>query len=91
MYAQKAKDAYEEGFEKLAREFERVAKIEKTHDKRYLAMKKSLDNGEVFARTTEQVWVCTNCGHIHVGTKAPEICPVCAHPQAYFELRAITY
>lgn len=91
MYARMAKEAAEEGFEKLARQFEGVAKIEKTHEERYLALKKNLDEGQVFARETEQVWICTNCGHIHIGTHAPEECPVCAHPKAYFELRAINY
>lgn len=91
MYARMAKDAYEEGFEKLARQFEGVAKIEKTHEERYLALKKNLEEGMVFARETEQVWICTNCGHIHIGTHAPEKCPVCEHPKAYFELRAINY
>lgn len=91
MYAQMAKDAHEEGFEKLARQFEGVAKIEKEHEERYLALKKNLDEGKVFARETEQVWICTNCGHVHIGTHAPELCPVCQHPKAYFELRVINY
>lgn len=91
MYARMAKDAHEEGFETLARKFEGVAAIEKTHEERYLALKKNLEEGRVFARETEQVWICTNCGHIHVGKNAPELCPVCAHPRAYFELRVIDY
>lgn len=91
MYARMAKDAREEGFEKLARQFEGVAKIEKSHEERYLALKKNLEDGKVFARETEEVWICTNCGHIHIGTHAPEKCPVCDHPQSYFELRVINY
>lgn len=91
MYAGMAKTAHEEGFERLARQFEGVAKIEKTHEERYLALKKNVEEGMVFARETEQVWICTNCGHIHIGTHAPEKCPVCEHPKAYFELRVINY
>lgn len=91
MYAEMAKTAHEEGFEKLARQFEGVAKIEKTHEERYLALKKNLEEGQVFARETEQVWICTNCGHLHVGTHAPQVCPVCLHAQAYFELRSVNY
>lgn len=87
MYAEMAATAREEGFERLAYQFEGVGKIEKTHEERYLALKKNIEEGQVFARETEQVWFCTNCGHVHIGTHAPEICPVCAHPKAYFELK----
>lgn len=87
MYAGMAKTAHAEGFEELARQFEGVAKIEKTHEERYLALKKNIEEGKVFARETEQVWFCTNCGHVHIGLHAPEKCPVCTHPRAYFELK----
>ena len=91
MYAGFAKTAHEEGFEKIAKLFEGVAKIEKEHEERYRALKANIDTGVVFARETEQVWVCSNCGHIHIGTHAPEKCPVCDHPQAYFVLQAKNY
>lgn len=91
MYANFAKVAHEEGFEKIAKLFEMVGAIEKEHEERYLALKASLENGTVFARETEQVWVCSNCGHIHIGTHAPQVCPVCAHPQGYFVLQAKNY
>ena len=91
MYADMAKTAREEGFEKLARQMEGVAAIEKRHEERYLALKKNLEDGKVFARETEQVWICDNCGHVHVGLHAPQECPVCAHPQAYFQLHVIDY
>lgn len=87
MYAGMAKTAHEEGFEKLAKQFEGVGAIEKGHEERYLALKKNLDEGVVFEREEEQVWFCTNCGHVHVGKKAPEKCPVCEHPKAYFEIK----
>ena len=86
-----AKTAKEEGFDKIAWLFEAVGKIEKEHEERYLALKASLDAGTVFARETEQVWVCTNCGHVHIGTHAPEVCPVCEHPQAYFVIQKKNY
>ena len=86
-----AKEAKEEGFDHIAFLFEEVAKIEKEHEERYLALKASLDAGTVFARETEQVWVCTNCGHVHIGTHAPEVCPVCEHPQAYFVIQKKNY
>ena len=91
MYAQFAKEAKEEGFDTLSALFELVGKIEKEHEERYLALKASLDAGTVFARETEQVWVCTNCGHVHIGTHAPEVCPVCEHPQAYFVIQKKNY
>lgn len=91
MYAGFAKTAKEEGFDKIAWLFEAVGKIEKEHEERYLALKASLDAGTVFARETEQVWVCTNCGHVHIGTHAPEVCPVCEHPQAYFVIQKKNY
>lgn len=91
MYAGFAKVAHEEGFEVIARQFEGVAAIEKEHEKRYLALQKNIEESKVFARVGEQVWICRNCGHIHVGPTAPVVCPVCAHPQAYFELRSTNY
>ena len=91
MYAEFAKVAREEGFEKLAWKFEAVGRIEKEHEERYRALAALLREGKVFAREEEQVWICTNCGHIHVGKTAPEKCPVCDHPQSYFELRVKPY
>ncbi|NCB52405.1 MAG: rubrerythrin family protein [Clostridia bacterium] len=91
MYAGFAKTAHEEGFEEIAKKFEGVAAVEKEHEERYLALLKNIEDAKVFVREDEQVWICRNCGHIHVGPSAPAVCPVCAHPQAYFELRAMNY
>ncbi len=91
MYATMAKEAKEEGFDRLAFLFEGVAKIEKEHEERYLTLLKNLDEGMVFKRGDEYMWKCRNCGHIHVGKEAPGVCPVCAHPQAYFELCGKNY
>ncbi len=91
MYAQFAKDAREEGFEAIAVMMEGVAAVEKEHEERYRKLVENIKDGKVFAREDEQVWKCRNCGHIHTGEQAPEVCPVCAHPQAYFELRAKNY
>lgn len=91
MYANFAKVAREEGFERIAAMFEGVAKIEKTHEERYLKLLENVKEGKVFSRDGKQAWVCRNCGHIHFGEKAPEVCPVCSHPKAYFELRAVNY
>ena len=91
MYAEFAKVAKEEGFDRLAWQFEAVAKIEKEHEIRYRALADLLREGKIFAREEEQVWICTNCGHIHVGKTAPEKCPVCDHPKSYFELRVKPY
>ena len=91
MYAEFAKVAKEEGFDRLAWQFEAVAKIEKEHEIRYRALADLLREGKIFAREEEQVWICTNCGHIHVGKTAPVKCPVCDHPQSYFELRVKPY
>ena len=90
-YATFAKEADEEGFKQIAALFRGVAKIEAEHEQRYLALLNNVENGLVFSRDGEMIWKCTNCGHIHVGKKAPEVCPVCAHPQAYFELQAKNY
>lgn len=86
MYAGFAKTAEEEGFPELAEKFRDVAAIEKRHEERYRALLHNVETAEVFKRSEVKVWECRNCGHIVVGTEAPEICPVCAHPQAYFEL-----
>lgn len=86
-----AKEAKEEGFDHLAYLFEAVGKIEKEHEERYNKLLKNLEEGKVFARDGEYMWICSNCGHIHFGKEAPQVCPVCAHPQAYFELRAENY
>ncbi len=86
MYAEMAKTAREEGFEAIACQMEGVALIEKRHEERYLALKKNLEEGKVFSRESEEAWICTNCGHVHVGKDAPKTCPVCNHPEAYFEI-----
>ena len=91
MYAGFAKVAKEEGFDRIAALFEMVGAIEKEHEERYLALLDNLNKSEVFQKANKQVWICRNCGHIHVGDKAPQVCPVCDHPQAYFELRAQNY
>ena len=91
MYASFAKTAEEEGFEQIAAQMRGVAAIEKEHEERYLALLKNIEQAQVFSRVGEQVWICRNCGHVHVGPTAPVVCPVCAHPQAYFELRAKNY
>jgi rubrerythrin len=91
MYKTMAEEAKEEGFTEIARLFEGVAKIEKEHEDRYLKLLHNIENGEVFSRKEKVVWICTNCGHIYEGTDAPPKCPVCSHPQAYFELRVINY
>ena len=91
MYAEFAKTAREEGFADIASMFEGVAKIEKSHEERYKKLLQNIENKEIFNRSEEKIWICRNCGHIHVGNSAPEICPVCSHPKAFFELRNINY
>jgi rubrerythrin len=91
MYATFAKEAEEEGFTELAEKFRKVAAIEKTHEERYLKLLNNVDMQKVFEKSEEIMWECRNCGHLVVGKKAPEICPVCAHPKAYFEVRAENY
>ena len=91
VYLSLAKTAEDEGFDDLAKKFRQVAAIEKSHEERYRALLKNIEMAEVFAKSEVKVWECRNCGHIVVGKKAPEICPVCAHPQAYFELHAENY
>lgn len=90
-YADYAKTAKEEGFEDLALFFGRLGAIEKTHDERFKVLIDRINAGEVFERKEVKVWVCTVCGHIHIGTEAPEKCPVCDHPQGHFEIRAENY
>ncbi len=91
MYATFAKEAKEEGFDQIAYLFEAVGKIEKEHEERYLALLKNVEEGLVFSKDGDTIWQCANCGHIVVGKKAPEVCPVCAHPQAYFQVQAKNY
>ena len=91
MYAGFAETAKEEGFEKLSRLFSMVAGIEKEHEERYLALLKNIEDKKVFERDGKQYWQCRNCGYIYEGEKAPEKCPVCDHPKAYFELLAKNY
>ena len=91
MYARMAKEAKAEGFSELAAQFEGVAKIEKEHEGRYLALLANIKEGKVFKRSTENMWQCRNCGHTHSGNGAPELCPVCSHPQSYFEIKRINY
>lgn len=91
MYKEFADTADEEGFHELAEKFRLVAAIEKHHEERYRALLKNVETAEVFAKSEVKVWECRNCGHIVVGTNAPEICPTCAHPRAYFEIHAANY
>ena len=91
MYDTFAKDADEEGFHELAEKFRAVAAIEKTHEERYRALINNVETKKVFEKSTVTVWECRNCGHIVVGTKAPEVCPVCAHPKSFFEVRKENY
>ena len=91
MYAKFAKEAREEGFDHIAFLFEGVAKIEKEHEERYKKLLENVKGGLVFSRDNEQIWQCANCGHIVVGKAAPEVCPVCAHPKAYFQIQAKNY
>ena len=91
MYARMEKEAREEGFEDIARLFAGVAAIEKEHEERYLALLKNIEDGTVFKKNEKAVWICRNCGHIVDSPEAPVKCPVCDHPQAYFQLRVINY
>ena len=86
MYERMAKEAKEEGFDELAAKFLGVAAIEKRHEERYLKLAQIVKEGKVFKKTSKKVWICRNCGHVYVGDEAPKVCPVCNHPQAYFEL-----
>ena len=91
MYAGFAAVAREEGFDDIAKLFEGVGAIEKAHEERYRKLLKGVEGGIVFSKDEDVIWECSNCGHIHIGKKAPEICPVCSHPQSYFQLRADNY
>ena len=91
MYAKMAVEAKEEGFDSIAYLFEAVAQIEKGHEERYRKLLHNVENGLVFSRDGDMIWQCSNCGHIVVGPKAPELCPVCKHPKAYFEIKAENY
>ena len=91
MYDRMAKEAEEEGFTQIAAQFRAVAKVEKAHEERYQALLKNVLEEKVFEKTDVVVWECRNCGHLHIGVKAPKVCPVCAHPEAYFEVRKENY
>ena len=91
MYAGFAKTAEEEGFPELAARFRLVAAIEKTHEERYRALLHNVETAEVFKKSSVQVWECRNCGHIMVGTEAPEVCPTCDHPRSFFQIHATNY
>ncbi|MGN1002755.1 MAG: rubrerythrin [Oscillospiraceae bacterium] len=91
MYDRMAREADEEGFHELAEQFRGVAAIEKHHEERYRALLSNVETKAVFEKSEVKVWECRNCGHLVIGTKAPEVCPVCKHPQSYFELRAENY
>ncbi len=91
MYAEFAKTAKEEGFDRIAYLFEAVGKIEKEHEERYRKLLENVKEGKVFNKEGKVAWICGNCGHIHFGEAAPEVCPVCSHPKAYFEERKINY
>jgi rubrerythrin len=91
MYEDFARTAEKEGFPELAKKFRAVGAIEKHHEERYRALLKNIEDSVVFSKDDERIWVCRNCGHVVVGKYAPEVCPVCAHPQSYFELQANNY
>ena len=91
MYAEFAKTAKEEGFDEIARLFEAVGEIEKEHEERYRKLIANIEQGVVFSKDNDIVWICSNCGHIHFGKTAPTVCPVCKHPQSYFEQKAENY
>ena len=91
MYDEFAKTAEEEGFKDIAAKFRMVGEIEKHHEERYRKLLKNIDDEIVFSRDEEAIWICRNCGHIVIGKKAPKVCPVCAHPQSYFELKSENY
>ena len=91
MYKEFAETAYKEGFDRIAKLFEGVAAIEKEHEERYRKLLKNIEDEIVFSRDGDTIWQCRNCGHIVIGKKAPEVCPVCAHPKAYFEIKKENY
>lgn len=91
MYKEFAKVAHEEGFERIAKLFERVGEIEAHHEERYMKLIGNINDNLVFARGEDKVWICRNCGYVYVGKEAPKVCPVCAHPQSFMELKADNY
>ena len=91
LYDEFAKTAKEEGFDRIAYLFEAVGKIEKEHEERYNKLLENVENGLVFSKDGDKIWKCRNCGHIHIGKEAPEVCPVCNHPQSFFEIKAENY
>lgn len=91
MYKQMAEDAKSEGFTDIALRFEKVAEVEKTHEERYRKLLSNVISGQVFTRDGDRVWVCRNCGHIHIGKTAPRVCAVCMHERSFFELKAENY
>ncbi|MCR5159236.1 MAG: rubrerythrin family protein [Prevotella sp.] len=91
MYARMAREAREEGFEEIALKFEMVGAIEKEHEERYRKLLKNIEDKKVFSKDGDAIWQCSNCGHIVIGKQAPEVCPVCDHPQAYFQVKAENY
>ena len=91
MYARMAKEAREEGFDEIAAKFELVGAIEKHHEERYRKLLKNIEDAVVFSREGDVIWQCSNCGHIVIGKKAPEVCPTCDHPQSYFQIKAENY
>lgn len=91
MYAKMADEADEEGFPEIAHRFRAVAAIEKHHEERYRRLLQNIEEGIVFSREGDTVWICRNCGHIHIGKKAPEVCPVCNHKRSFFEIKAQNY
>ena len=91
MYKRMAEEAKAEGFDHISFLFDAVGNIEKKHEERYLKLRDNIEKSAVFAKTEKNVWICRNCGHIHDNQSAPKVCPVCVHPQAYFELKAVNY
>ncbi len=91
MYARMAKEAREEGFDEIAEKFDLIGKIEKEHEDRYLKLLENVEKGLVFSKDGDVIWQCSNCGHIVIGKKAPEVCPACNHPQSYFQVKAENY
>jgi len=91
MYAEFAKVAREEGFTQIAAQMEMVGKIEKEHEERYRKLLANIEDGRIFARSEDTIWICRNCGHVHIGAAAPKLCPTCAHPQSYFEVKQDNY
>ena len=91
MYARMAQEAREEGFDEIAEKFELIGRIEKEHEERYLKLLENVEKGLVFSKDGDVIWQCSNCGHIVIGKKAPEVCPACNHPQSYFQVKAENY